>query len=218
MATRIRRARPDDAPFLARVMLTASRGHVARGAWDVYVADAEPRVLGLLAELAVQATPSFCRWDGVFVAEVDGVAAAALSGYDSSAPGMADPDPAIAIAMRTALGWGEAERRAADVRLQPFVTCLTAPPPHTWVIEWVATDAAFRRRGLVRELLDTAMAEGRRRRIARSHITLFVGNTAAQCAYERAGYAAVGDKRHPAFEALIGCPGLLGMARDLGAV
>jgi ribosomal protein S18 acetylase RimI-like enzyme len=216
MTTRIRPARATDVPFLGWVMLAASRGHLARGAWDVYVGgDDERQVLGLLEQLACQTTRSFCCWDGFLVAEVDGTPAAALSGYDPGAPGMANPDPAIVEAAGAALGWREAERQRADARLEPFVTCVTVPPPQTWVVEWVATDPGFRRRGVVHELLLAIVEAGRRRGFRRSQITLFIGNSAAQAAYERVGYAIADEKRHPQFERLIGSPGLARMTRNL---
>ena len=198
-------------------MLEASRGHLALGAWDLYVGDDEPRTLAMLERLAIQPVPSFCRVDGFFVAEVDGEPAAALCGYDPGAPGMTNPDAAIAAAVASALGWGDAERAAADARLEGFATCLSAPPPDVWVVEWVATRPAFRRRGLVRALLAAALDAGRGRGFRASQITLFIGNTPAERAYERAGYAIAGDKRHPAFQRSIGCPGLRRMTRALGA-
>ncbi len=215
MTTALRRARATDASFLAWVMLEASRGHVGRGAWDVYVDGPEPRVLALLERLAVQAEPSFCRWEGFLVAEVDGAPAAALSGYDPGAPGMANPDPAIASAVVDAFGWDEPRRHAADTRLDPFITCVSVPPPETWIVEWVATRPELRRRGLIRDLLQAVVAEGRRRGFRRSQITLFIGNTSAQLAYERAGYRVVGEKRHPDFARLMGCPGLARMTCEI---
>ena len=38
-----------------------------------------------------------------------------------------------------------------------------------------------------------------------------IGNTSAQYAYERVGFRIVSEKRHPDFEAAIGCPGLAKM-------
>ena len=212
---RIRPAVVADAPLLAWVMLEASRGHVARGAWDVWAGDDEPRTLRLLERLAVQEVPSFCRFDGFLVAEIDGVPAAALSGYDPAAPGMGDPDRAIASAAEHVLSWGPAERAAADQRLAPFMTCITVPPPAVWIVEWVATRPAFRRHGLVHDLLRAVVEVGRRRGFDRSQITLFIGNTAAESAYARAGYGVADQKRHPAFERLLGVPGLVRMVRDI---
>ncbi len=215
MPTRIRPATAADAEFVAWVILAASRGHVLRGAWDHWVGDDEARVLRFIHRMVTQDVRSFCRWEGFLVAEVDGSPAAGLSGYASSDPPMANPDPALAAASRAAFGWGEPELQAAGARLGPFLTCVTEPPPDTWVVEWVATRPEFRRRGLVHELLLAVFDEGRRRGFTRSQLMVFIENTAARCAYERAGFRFVDEKRHPAFARLVGCPGIARLLRDL---
>jgi GNAT superfamily N-acetyltransferase len=215
MATRIRAATRRDAPFLAWVMLAASRSHLPRGAWDLHVDGPEPRVLAFLERMAVQPIDSFCRWERFFVAEVDGRPAAALSGYAPRDLGSVDPTPAIDAASRAVLGWGRPELVAAAARLTPFFTCVSEPPLDAWAIEWVATHPDFRRRGLIHELLLAAMRAGRERGHSDSQILVLIGNTPAQCAYERAGYRVVDDKRHPDFARVIGCPGIARMTRDL---
>jgi len=215
MAIRIRSATRDDAPFLAWVMLTASRGHLARGAWDVWVGDDERRALALLECLAAGDVASFCAWPGFLIAEIDGQPAAALCGYDPAAAGMTDPDPAIARAAEEAFGWGARQRAVADARLSPFFGCITVPSPGVWIVEWVATRSAFRRRGAVQALLGAVLEIGRARGFRRSQITLFIDNTPAEKAYAAAGYAHSEEKRDPGFARLIGCPGLLRMTRAL---
>src|SRR5262249_37877795 len=130
-------------------------------------------------------------------------------------PGMADPTAAIVAASHAAFGWGERELAAAAGRLAPFLTCVVEPEPDVWAIEWVATRPEYRRRGLGRELLDAAMDAGRARGYRRSQILVLIGNTPAQCAYERAGYRIVDEKRHPDFARAVGCPGIARMTRTL---
>lgn len=215
MATRIRPATAADAPFVAWVMLAASRSHLARAAWDFYVDGPDARVLGFLERMATQPEPSFCRHERFLVAEVDGVPAAGLSGYTARDPGMLDPSAAIAAAARATLGWSDAELRAAGGRLATFLTCVSEPDPDAWAVEWVATRPEFRRRGLVHELLLAIMERGRTQGFRRSQILVLLGNTPAQCAYERAGYRVVDEKRHPEFARLMGCPGIARMTREL---
>jgi len=215
MATRIRAATEADASFLAWVMLAASRSHLPRGAWDLHVDGPDARVLAFLERMASQPIPSFCRWEGFLVAEVDGRPAAALSGYTVRDPGLLDPTPAIDAASRVVLGWGAIELAAAGRRLAPFLTCVAEPTLDQWAIEWVATRPEFRRRGLVHELLLAAMNVGHERGHAQSQILVLIGNTPAQCAYERAGYRVVDDKRHPDFARAVGCPGIARLTREL---
>ncbi len=196
-------------------MLAASRSHVRRGAWDLHVDRPEPDVLAFLQRMAAQPEPSFCRWDGFLVAEVDGTPAAGLCGYTTRDPGMHDPTPAITAASKAVLGWRDAEMAAAGARLAPFLTCVTEPGPDTWAVEWVATRPEFRRRGLVHELLLAVMEIGRSRGFRHSQILVLIGNTAAQCAYERAGYEVVGETRHPEFVRVMDCAGIAQLTRTL---
>ena len=214
MATRIRPATAADAEFVAWDILAASRSQLPLGAWDHYVGADEAAVLAFIHRLVTQDVRSFCRWENFFVAEVDGVPAAGLSGYVSSDPDMENPTPALLAASR-ALGWTGAELDAAGLRLGAFLTCVIEPPRETWVVEWVATRPAFRRRGLVHELLLAVLDAGRRRGFARTQIMVFVGNTPARCAYERAGFVYTDEKRHPDFERLMGCPGIERLLREL---
>jgi hypothetical protein len=43
MSARIRRGKAEDADFLARVMMLASRGHLRRGVWDLIAGGSEER-------------------------------------------------------------------------------------------------------------------------------------------------------------------------------
>jgi translation initiation factor 4G len=215
MGMHIRAATPADASFLAWVMLAASRSHLARGAWDLHVDGPDARVLAFLERLVVEPEPSFCRWEGFLVAEVDGVPGAALTGYAARDPGMLDPTPAIAAASRAVLGWTDRDLAAAAERVAPFLTCVMEPPRDAWAIEWVGTRPEFRRRGLVYELLRAMIERGRQRGHAESQILVLIGNTPAQCAYERAGYAVVGERRHREFARAMGCPGVARLVRAL---
>jgi ribosomal protein S18 acetylase RimI-like enzyme len=215
MATRIRPATAADVPFVAWVMLAASRSHLPFGAWDHYVDGNEARVLSLLERMAAQDEPSFCRWERFLVAEVDGTPAAALSGYTTRDPGLRDPGPALAAASRAALGWDERAMRAGGDRLATFLTCVSEPAPETWAVEWVATRPEYRRRGLVHDLLPAIMQRGRDLGFRESQIMVLLGNTPAQRAYERAGYRVVEEKRDPEFQRVMGCPGIACMTRSL---
>jgi hypothetical protein len=44
---------------------------------------------------------------------------------------------------------------------------------------------------------------------------MYIGNLPAQKAYEKQGFKALDEKRHPAFEREIGSPGMMRLLRDL---
>jgi ribosomal protein S18 acetylase RimI-like enzyme len=208
----IRPARADDAPFLAWVMLAASRSHLRRGAWDLTFDGSDEVCLGHLRTMLLAEPPTFCHHQGFAVAEVDGRPAAALAGYD---PGrVAEPGAAVNDALRRA-GWSEAQVAASDARFAPFLTCVPDQRPGVWVVEWVATRPEHRRRGLVDALLGEMLAAGRRQGYRHAQISVLIGNTAAEHAYAKAGFMLERDRRHPAFEAAMGCPGIAQLGRAL---
>jgi hypothetical protein len=57
MDLRIRNATPDDAAFLAWLILTAGRAHVKRGMWEVVLNESEDDCLRFLRLLAVTDAP-----------------------------------------------------------------------------------------------------------------------------------------------------------------
>jgi translation initiation factor 4G len=204
--TRVPRAGRDaDVPFLASVLEMAGRGHLARGAWDVTFPDARERVVAL-ARIAGGEVPSWCHRSVFRVAELDARPAAALVAFDAGVVGQATLGPALWAACET-LRW--APERMADVgpRLAPFTRCFPDMPAGTWIVENVGTDPACRRRGLVRALLDDALASGRRSGCRTAQISCLIGNDPAQRAYEGVGFRVVEERRDAEFEALLGAPG-----------
>jgi ribosomal protein S18 acetylase RimI-like enzyme len=214
MAVSMRRATEEDVPFLAEVVLLASRSHLPKGVWDFFVPDDEKR-RSFLTQLLVTGPASWCHWRNFLVCEVDGVRAAGLSGYAEDEPDMMTEDDAIAQAL-AAIGTSDAEAAAGFERLAPFLTCLMPPIGTPWIVEWVATLPPYRRRGLVDGLLHRVLDEGRRRRRGRAQIMVIDGNVSAQRAYERVGFV-VHEVRHTApFRDLMGSPGLVRLSQRLG--
>src|SRR5271166_212841 len=82
MSAKIRRGNAQDAVFLARVMMLASRGHLRRGVWDLIAGGAEDNCLDYLRRLALAEPVSLCHYSSFIVAECDGRPAAALCGFD----------------------------------------------------------------------------------------------------------------------------------------
>lgn len=209
----VRAARRDDGALVASVLEMAGRGHLARGAWDVAFEDDAVRARAL-GELATGAPVSWCHHAMFRVAEVDGVAAAALCAFPACEATPHDFGAALGHVHRQ-LGWSDVEVGAQMERLTPFLLCFPDMPAGTWIVENVGTSPAYRRRGLVRELVDVALADGRRAGYGRAQISCLIGNTPAQRAYERAGFAVVEERTHQDFERLLGAPGFVRMTMAL---
>jgi len=209
----IRPARPDDAPFLAWVILTAGRAHVNRGIWEVVLGGTEEQCLAFLELVTVTKRPHLFHHSCYLVAEIDGRSAAALGGLDPTVLGF----PALRMAIPEVfhrLGMAGAETAMSDTAAR-VLECIPDDLEGAWIIDSVATHPEFRRKGLVDRLLEAIMAKGRQQGHSRAQINIFIGNTPAQLAYEKHGFGLLDEKRDPVFEEQIGAPGMARLVRDL---
>jgi ribosomal protein S18 acetylase RimI-like enzyme len=214
MGTQIRPATIDDADFLAWVMLSAARSHLERGLWDITLNRRQEDCLSFLRELARTETRSWAHYSRFIVAEVDGQAAAALCGYDPIEAGT----PALVNAIDEAakqIGWSDSDVAGVWERFAPVGTCISDDAEGAWIIENVATLPSYRRCGLVNRLLENALEAGRARGHRLAQISILIGNTPAQKAYEKIGFLPDKEKRHPDYEATVGAPGMIRLLRNL---
>jgi GNAT superfamily N-acetyltransferase len=181
--------------------------------WDLALADDHLR-RRFLEQLLVTGPASWCHWTKFRVAEVDGTPAAALSGYAEDEPEMLGEDEAIATAF-AAVGLDAAAQAPVFEGIAGFLTCLMPPIGTPWIIEWVATLAPYRRRGLVDRLLREVLDEGRRRGRGRAQIMVIQGNVTAERAYERVGFVMHEARYTTAFESLLGSRGLHRLSQRL---
>lgn len=212
MPTRVRLARADDVAFLAWVALAASRSHVPRGAWDLFIDGPDALCLDFLERVLRDDAATFCHWSNFLVAEVDGERAAGLSAYDPARVAPFDP---VAENALEAMGWRPEAVAAGNDRLAAFLTCVPDQDPEMWIVEWVATRPTHRRRGLIDTLLRDILAQGRERGYRRAQIAVLIGNTPARAAYEKVGFRLDRERRDPAFAAAVDCPGIAQLRRAL---
>jgi GNAT superfamily N-acetyltransferase len=203
-----------DVPFVASVLEMAARGHLERGPWDLLFPDAAERMRAL-RYIAGEATPSWCHYSRFLVIDLDGSPAAALCAFEPGEVGATS----LAVPLNETfalLGWTDQRAAAVGPLLAPYVACFPDMPAGTWIVEDVGTRVDARRRGLVRTLLEAALAEGACHGLRRAQISCLIGNDAAQRAYERAGFEVVEERRDPEFERLLGAPGFSRLVRPLG--
>ena len=204
----IRRARPDDARFLAWVILAATRSHRPRSFFDLLLPESEEERTRLVEELVLQEKPSWWHWSLFWIALHEGRPAAALSGFDPQRLVPANDAVPAALAAR---GIGGERLAEGFARCTPMFACFHQPAPGAWVVESVATRPEARGRGLAQALVDHVLAEGRDGGHEISQLTILIGNTPAQRVYESRGFRINAEKRDAAFEAAIGSPGLAQM-------
>jgi ribosomal protein S18 acetylase RimI-like enzyme len=216
MAIEIRRATREDAPFLAWVILAASRSHLDRGWFDIVLQLPERNCLEFLQRLCVCGPRSWWHYSYFLMAEHDGVPVAALCAFRA---GDAYPLSAAAMAeTANALSFGDTEQQAMWARGGYVFTCTFGDDDDLWTIENVATLPQYRGRGLTGRLLEHAVHEGIRSGATNAQITFLIGNEAAERAYAKAGFVLDGERRHRDFEAATGAPGLRRYVRRLVGV
>jgi GNAT superfamily N-acetyltransferase len=212
MTTRVRLARPEDADFLAWSILSAGRAHLPLGWYDIALGGTEPERLEILRRL-VRGERSWWRYDRWLVAEVDGTPAGALAAFGS---GLFDSSETAMAAALGGLGWTPAQ--IADVwRRGAYVfTCTTGPTPRElWTVENVAVRPEYRGKGIAGLLIAAALERGRAEGFDQAQISFVIGNQPAEQAYAKAGFRPSDERRHPAFEAAAGAPGLKRWLREL---
>jgi len=213
MNIQIRPARPDDAPFLAWVMLISGRAHVHRGIWEVILGGTEEECLTFLQQLTISKTPHLFHHSCFLIAEVDGRPVAALGGYDPKVLGYPALRRAV-VEVSQKMGFSGADEGAMK-RSERVLCCIPDEVAEAWIIDSVATVPEFRRKGIVDKLLEEILEKGRKHGFRLAQINMYIGNFPAQRAYEKHGFKVIDEKRHPDFEAEIGSPGMTRLLRDL---
>lgn len=206
MAPIIRPARPDDSDFIAWAILAAQRGHLSRGWFDIALARPEAECLAFIRQVTATPTRSWWHASRFFIAELDGVPAATLCALPA--------EGAFAAARRAvgevaaALHLDAAELAGISRRGAYIGTCWIEDAADAWMIEHVATRSSYRRSGLAYALLEHAVEAGKADGRRTAQITFYIGNTAAEQCYAKAGFRFAEEKRHPDFEAATGAPGI----------
>jgi len=206
MDLKTRNARPDDAPFLAWLILTAGRSHVKRGIWEVILDVPERDCLNFLELLAVTNTPHLFHYSCFLIAETESGPVGGLAAMDPDILGY----PSLMEALPEVYGkLGKAPATKPTTGTLPrIIACIPPYVKGAWVIESVATVSEFRRRGVIDRLLDEILDVGRDRGYRQAELSIYMGNTPAQRAYEKHGFRLLDEWPDPYFEREIGCPGM----------
>ena len=205
MGPPIRRARPEDADFIARTILAAQRGHLSRGWFDIALNRPAPQCLSFVARIAVARTVSWWHTSQFLIAEAEGSPAAALCALPAAGTGAAARSAIEEVAGDSGLDGSE----LSSIFLRGAYTqhCWVQGGAGDWLVEHVASLPACRGRGLVQALIGRALAAGKAAGYQRASISFLIGNEAAERCYAKAGFAFAEEKHDLEFEALTGAPG-----------
>jgi translation initiation factor 4G len=213
MDIQIRNARKEDAGFLAATILMAGRAHVQKGIWDVILGGTDEENRAFLRFLTLTGPPHLFHHSLYLVAEVDGVPAAALGGYDPQTAGHASLRNAMPEVIRK-LGRASIDPQQ-DERSARVLSCVPECLEGAWIIDSVATLLEHRGLGLAGALLDSIFARGRGLGFRLAQLSIYLGNVPAQRLYEKHGFTIRDEKRCADFEKEIGSPGMARMTRLL---
>jgi ribosomal protein S18 acetylase RimI-like enzyme len=213
MDLKTRNARLDDAPFLAWLILTAGRAHVKRGIWEVILNLPERDCLRFMELLTVTNTPHLFHYSCYLIAEAESGPVSGLGGLDPEILGYSRLIEALPEVYKK-LGKAPAAE-LADGGPPRITACIPPSVKGIWLIDSVATLPAFRRRGIVDRLLVEILEIGRERGYHQAQISIYMGNTPAQRAYEKHGFRLLDEWPDPYFEREIGSPGMARLICDL---
>ena len=213
MGFMIRQARLDDAEFIASAILSAQRGHLPRGWFDIALDWPEPQCLAFVKRIATGDRQSWWHVSQFIIAEVEGEPAAALCAMPAAGTGSAARSAIEEAAENSGL---TASELATIFRRGAYTAgCWVQGAEGEWLIEHVASLPLYRRRGLVQALIDRALAAGKAAGFERASISFLIGNEAAQRCYAKAGFAFADEKRHSDFEAITNAAGFRRFVRNI---
>ncbi len=208
-------ARPEHAPFIAWVMLTAARSHLQKGFWDFLGGPDDSQTLRFLEAMTTTPATHWTHHSLYLVAEVDGRPASALSGYFEEEHPTAAPESVVEAAQASGMDVAEMLSRWQTSGGDSVRFCAPEHAPGVWIVEHVATLPEYRRRGLVDRLMEPMLERGRSRGATSADLGVLIGNDGAQRAYEKAGFRVISEKLHPDFERVYACPGIRLLSRPL---
>lgn len=200
MAVEVRKARPEDAGAVARLLYLSAAGMYDRFAGG-------PTRAQRLLERSFARPGTNASAEIVWVAEDAGRVAGALSGFPL-AEGARRGRGLLRLTLATLPPW----RWPAALSLYRLGAHVTPPaPPGAFYVDGLATDPALRRRGAAQALL--AAAERRARALALPSLALdtSIDNKAARALYEGCGFQAT--REVPPGR---GLPGFVGYVKPLG--
>ena len=189
---RFRRATREDSRQLAEFIYLADLAHYDSSGYEFSIGGTRPHLLEELAKLAAAPAASQFHYSHFDVAEAsDGELAAAVAAFDKTTAGE------HALTALEQSGWSASRMQALATRLAPLSGIFPEEVRLTWTIEHVATLPEFRGQGLIRTLLERALARGAELGFRQAAVDVFKGNDRALGIYQSAGFRPVttfGDK------------------------
>ena len=212
MKTLIRDASREDIPFLAKIVLYASRGRVGKGFWDIAFPCTESYKLNIIESFLGTEAQSFCHYAGFIIAEMDDCQVGGISGFDSSEQSpTAFIEALIEVSSLKSITEEELEKIA--LRVDPFLNCMRQTPDKAWIVDNLAIlpeyRKGFRSKRIPVQLINGIVNKGRKlgHRLGQSYT--LIGSNSILSTYKRLNRGTFQEIRDSEFEDVFGAPGIV---------
>jgi len=188
-------------------MLSAAKSHLAESSWCVIFREPETKTRSLLECIARTPELYWSYISNFWIAEVDGVAAAAMCAFAPAVENSLNLEGVELRVVQQASGYSEERLAGVSKRLSIAALGLPGELPNAWGIENVAVLPEFRGKGVIDRLFEHVLEEGRMKGFKHAQIICLIGNEQGQHAFERNGFQVMLQKTNPDFEGLFGTAG-----------
>jgi len=215
MKISVRKAKKEDARFLAKMILLAGRAHVKKGIWEVVLNTEEKECLNFLEHICTTAPKHLFHYENYLIAEnVEKASLGSLGGYSPKESGYSNLMEAIAtVSQRFKISHNET--RESEKRALKIMSCLPKEIPEAWVIDSVAITKEARGQGVAQKLMKEILKTGQSLKFKISQVSMYIGNTPALNLYQKFGFTVNEEKRNEYFQNKIGSPGMLSLKLTL---
>lgn len=210
MALSVRSAIPDDVKYVPGLEDMASKANARISAYEVMFPGTVEQRLEKIGWLFLNGKRVWSHYSHYQIAEWDGRVAGMLCTFHKDL----DKTWLWRKTLRE-MGYNNPQLLALVWRMLPCLRVDPARPKDTLIVGSAATLPEFRRRGVITALLESAIDQGRKENYPRMQISVYIGNDAAQGAYEKVGFKVTDEYTNRAFMKRFGPPGARRLIIDL---
>jgi hypothetical protein len=201
MDIKIRKATEADSELLAWAMIESSRAGKQIGLFDLIFQPADDAGLSeRLRQLTTTQTKSYCHFSNFIVAEVGGVPAGVLCGYE---PRIATHEIFSKALYELGCSEGYEERIAA------YLLCKPEIDRKTWVLDFMEEKPEFGSLEILKELIQKSLLTARLKGYRQVQTMVEIGSVEAQMIYKKLGFAVQDEKRADYYREVFGRAGIM---------
>jgi len=203
----IRDATQDDDRPIAQAMLESSRAEKGIGIFDLIFQSTDEKVLtDALARLSVTQAKSYCHFSNFLIADVDGVLAGVLCGYE---PRIATHDIFTKALEEIGFDQSYQERIASYLVVEPEAD------KNTWVLDFMAVKDEYHEFDVLKELIRKSLLKARLKGYRKAQTMVEIGSVEAQIVYEKLGFTVIDEKQSDYYKDQFGRPGIMRLQMEL---